>query len=393
MGMNGTPKMEDPDTTVSAPALVSARLVLNFSKAAQVYGDAMGMHDEVAKRICLLRAGLDNLRDLASLCRFAIVGESRAFARVRDELHCLAVDFRAAGLDPLPVVDEPHEDEPDDGVVLGAAVDLFAGASFVSKDCPEQRDRFVAAIVRAIEEAIAFPVVFAAEAAACLAQGDGTMVPLQAGLVIASATRRLLGGERACAPRAPAGIRRRLHCLARMWMENNPVDSFFAAISGPIVRHVVHWEDPGRDRPDDARVGDPVIVLVEPAGDACECRDLLEDCAVMFCPHAPAVVERVVRGGLQVRVPAGSQTGPIAVLKKSPDFASGQALIGRYAACFPVEWSTSIFAIARMDVWAFATAFPPPVIEILRETQQKTPAQPRSAAFMSVTAAATGGPQ
>lgn len=378
MAMDGMPTMEHPDTTVSAPALVNARLVLNFAKAAQAFGDSVGMPDEVASGVRRLRGRLDNLRDLASLCRFAIVGDSYAFVRARDALHCLSVDFSTGEVEPVPGADEPNEDEPDDRVVLGAVVDLLAGASFVSKDCPEQRDRYIAAIVRAVEQAIAFPVTFAAEAATYIYQGDGTMAPLQARLVIANATRRLLDGDQACTPRAPVEIRRRLHCLARMWMQDNPVDAFFAAVSGPQVRDVVHWEDPKRDRPDDARAGDPVTILVEhPADDdACTCNDALKDCAVMFCPHAPAPVVRTVRGGLQVRVPAGARTGPIAVLKKTPDFAPVQALIARFTACFAVEWSTSIFATARMDVWAFATAFPPPVLEIMRETRERKSQRP-----------------
>jgi hypothetical protein len=100
---------------------------------------------------------------------------------------------------------------------------------------------------------------------------------------------------------------------------------------------------------------------------------------------------------LQVRVPEGSRTGPIAVLKKSPDFTAAQALIGRYAACFPVEWSTSIFASVRMDVWAFPTAFAPPILEILpaaKETRPR-PQPPSKPALTNVPAgtAPHGGPR
>ena len=41
-------------------------------------------------------------------------------------------------------------------------------------------------------------------------------------------------------------------------MRNNPVDKFFAVIAGRNVRRIVHWEDPQRTRPDDARVGDKI---------------------------------------------------------------------------------------------------------------------------------------
>ena len=42
----------------------------------------------------------------------------------------------------------------------------------------------------------------------------------------------------------------------------NPVDLFFHTISGPRLRRIVHWEDPERRRPDAARVGDRVTLLL-----------------------------------------------------------------------------------------------------------------------------------
>jgi hypothetical protein len=349
--------MEHPETTVSALALVNQREVLYFCQAVQAYADRTGAHEEAARALRVLRARLDTLQNLASLCRLAIVGDAYSLARVTDELYCLSVDYPADPLESLPGEAEPHEDELDERVVLGPAIDLFAGAAFASKDKPEQRDRFVIGIVRAIEVAIAFPVTFSAEAATQVGHGDGTVQPLHARLVIANATQRVIDGDLACVPRVPLEIRRRLYCLARMWMQDNPVDEFFAAVAGPKVREIVHWEDPARDQPDDARVGDPVTLLLEHGATTDTCCGAPADHVVMFCPHAPAPVVRVVRGGLEVRVPEHSRTGPIAVLVKSPDFAPVKALIARYSNCFPVEWSTSIFAVVRMDVWAFPTAF------------------------------------
>jgi hypothetical protein len=372
MVMMGMPAMEHPDTTVSALPLVDSRVVLYFCNAVQAYAATTGAAGDVAPRVRTLRARLDNLRDLASLCRLAIVGDPYSFARVVDELACLAVDFPADPLETLADISEAHEDEPDDRVLLGAAVDLFAGATFVSKGKPEQRDRFIVAIVRAIEAAIAFPVTFWLEAATYVGDGDGSVQPLHARLVIANATQRLIDGDAACRPHLPKAIRRRLYCIARAWMRENPVDAFFAAVSGPRVRDIVHWEDPARERPDDARVGDPVTILVErPAGDEdCCSGDPLGGYRVMFSPHAPATVIRTVRDGLEVRVPEGSRTGPIAVLVSAPDFAPVKALIARFTACFPTEWSQSVFASVRMDVWAFPTAFGPPVLEILRDGKE-----------------------
>ena len=368
MNMAAMGTMEHPETTVSAPDLVEARLVLNFCSAVVAYGEGIGAHDEVSRQLRALRARLDYLRDLASLCRLAIVGEPQALARVIDEMYCISVDYPANPIEQIPDDIEVNEDEPDDSVVLGAFIDLLAGASFVSKNQPEQRNRFIVGIVRAVENAIAFPITFSAEAATYIGDGDSTMLPLHAKLVIANATQRLIDGDGACVPRIPNSIRQRLYCLAQKWMTGNPVDSFFAAISGPKVRYIVQWEDPNKNRPDDARVGDAVTILVETSAveGSCSCENKLENCVVMFCPHTPAPVVRVVRDGLQVYVPEGSRTGPIAVLNKSPELMPVQALVARYAKCFPVEWSTSIFAKVRMDVWAFPTAFAPPIIEIMR---------------------------
>jgi hypothetical protein len=144
----------------------------------------------------------------------------------------------------------------------------------------------------------------------------------------------------------------------------NPVDEFFKVISGPKVRRIVHWENPERVRPDDARAGDPVTLLMAEHGERCRA-DSLEGLVVMFCPHQPAPIIRRVDDGLQVRVPQFARTGPIAIVREKPDFSSVQSLIAEYAAEFPLEWGMSIFSVLRMDTWAYPVAFGPPRLEIL----------------------------
>jgi hypothetical protein len=381
------PMMEHPENTISVPPLVDDRVLLRFCKAVQSYADSVGSHDEAAQKLRALRARLDNLRGLASLSRLAIVGHPLSPARVVDEMYCLSVDFPSDPLECPGAVHELYEDEPDKRVLLAAAVDLFAGASFVSKDKPEQRNRFIVGVVRAIEDAIAFPVAFTAEAATYIGEGDGTLSPTHAKIVIANAAQRLLEGDQTCIPLAPAEIRRCLECLAFEWMCKNPVDEFFAAIAGPRLRRIVHWEDPARDRPDDARVGDRVTLLVgdrgeakvDSRGEACGGDDLTS-LGVMFSPHSPAPVVRVVDDGLQVLVPEGARTGPIAIVKKEPDFKGVQSLIAEYAARYPVAWSLSVFANVRMDVWAYPVAFGPRILEILRTPDQRKPDKPSNPA-------------
>jgi hypothetical protein len=155
----------------------------------------------------------------------------------------------------------------------------------------------------------------------------------------------------------------------------NPVTEFFKVISGPKVCRIVHWEDPSRDQPDDALVGDPVILLLRPFGGDkaesadCGCGEGLRDLGVMFCPHQPAEVVRVVENGLQVKVPESACTGPVAVVRKTPDFTSVWNLIVKYAQEYPVELASSVFSSIRMDVWAYPVAFGRPIIEI-RPTPQ-----------------------
>jgi hypothetical protein len=363
--------MEHPEDAIAVPALVDDRVLSRFCKAVQSCAVGLGLHDEAASKIRFLRTRLNNLRGLASLCRLAIVGHPRSFGRVADEMYCLSVDFPADPLEDLGE-GETKEDEQDERVILSAAVDMLAGASFVSKDKPTQRDMFILGAVRAIEDAIAFPITFSSESATYIGEGDGTESPLHASIVIANATMRLIEGDEKCIPRPPLEIRRRLERMARRWMIENPVDEFFSALSGLKLRGIVHREDQERDRPDDARVGDPVTLLVQEQspkngemGDDEFNIDDLKDYGVMFCPHTPAAVVRIVDDGLQVCVPQYARTGPIAVIKKEPDFSRTKGLIGQYAAEFSVEWNSSIFAAVRMDTWAFPDAFGPPILEIM----------------------------
>jgi hypothetical protein len=290
---------------------------------------------------------------------------------VADELNCVTIDFPCDPLERIEGEEELNEDERDTRVQLGAAIDLFAAASFCSKGRSERRDRLVVGAVRAIESAIGFPVSVSQEAATYLGEGDGTQSPLHAKLVIANAMLRLLESDKVCVPRPPAEIRRRLYCLARRWMLKNPVDLFFETISGPRVTRIVHWEDPSLPRPDDARVGDRVTLLLEreqrnkdDADSDCEERDL-SDFSVMFCTHEPAPVVRIVDDGLEVLVPERARTGPIAVVKTKPDFTPVKDLLAAYAASYVSEWSFSVFSSVRMDTWAFPSAFGGPVLEVL----------------------------
>jgi hypothetical protein len=364
--------MEHPQPTIYVPSLVDEKVLLRFCQAVQQYGDSIGSHDETGRALRLLNARLDGLRGLAVLCCLAIVGNPHSLARVADEMECLAVDFPP---DPLEDVDGPrerNEDEADGRVMLAAAVDLFAGASFANKDRPERRDRFIIGIVRAIEDAIGFPAVFADDAEAFL-DGASGQVPLHAETVIANATQRLIDGDQRCVPRAPREARRQLRCLAHKWMRSNPVDEFFRVVSGPKVRHIVHWEDPARTQPDDAREGDQVTLVVAARRDD-DCWNGNDDVAVMFCPHQPAAGVRQVNAGYQVHVPPHARTGPIAIIHPKPDFTSVKALIQDYADEFPTEWSMSIFAVRRLDMWAYPDAFGPPILEIL-PTKDERPRQ------------------
>jgi hypothetical protein len=199
-GSSGMPSgmtlMEHPENTLAVPPLVDEQVLMQFCQAIQIYADGAGMHNEAAEKLRNLQATLANLRNPAKLCRFAILDHPFAFARVIDEMHCLSVDFPS---DPLEEQDdgvgEFQEDEPDNRVQLAAAVDLFAGAAFVSKDNHCQRDRFIVGIVRAIEDAIAFPVTFAAEAARYVGQETTEFSSEYASIVIGNATQRLIESD------------------------------------------------------------------------------------------------------------------------------------------------------------------------------------------------------
>jgi hypothetical protein len=377
----GMSLMEHPENTVAVPPLVDQRVLLQFCQAVQACADGQGLHDLAARKLSELQAYLAVLRNLASLCRLAIAGQPHAFARVVDEMHCISVDYPSDPLEENGEEGEFCEDESDDRVQLAAAIDLFAGAAFVSKDDPGQRDRFMVSIVKAIESAIAFPVVFSAESAAYVGQGTGTMVPLEASTVIANATQRLLESDQQCVPRPPVEIRRHLEVLARRWMHRNPVTTFLQVLGGPTVHQIVQWEDPSREQPDNASVGDRLTLLVSQDADDLEDGrgvERLRGIRVMFCPHQPAKAMRIIENGLQVRVPEGAVTGPVALVKHAPDFHEVWNLIAEFGHAYPVEMSASIFGLVRMDVWAYPFAFGGPILEIT-----KTPKDVTADAFTS----------
>lgn len=389
-------EMEHPQRTVMSPPLVDDRALLRFCRAVQQYADTIGARDEAAVAIRRLRVNLESLRNLGSLCRLAIIGHPRSLDRVVDTMRCLARNFDEGAKSHFD-----HSDcacETTESAQLSAAIDLFAGASFASKDRPDQRNRFICGIVHAIKKAIAFPVTLSVEAATYLGEGDGSISPAHAELAMALATKNLIDGV--CFPAIPSAVENRLYCLAEDWMADNPVDRFFAAIGGPRVRRIIVWADAERECPEEACRGDTITVLVEDehAGVTREhsssnhsphqhqhshgsapscCSDDLSGYGVVFCRHQPGLSVRPLRDGFHTVVPHLALTGPVAVVKLDADLTATRALVDRYAESYRDEWLFSIFSFVRMDHWDYPSAFEPPILKI-RECRdaQKPPREP-----------------
>src|SRR6516162_7207919 len=90
--------MEHPMNTLAVPPLIDPRLLYQFCTAVQQYSVTAGRQSEADAKVAELKARLDNLTQLAQLCRLAVLGHPNSFGRVLDELLCIAVDFPA---DPL----------------------------------------------------------------------------------------------------------------------------------------------------------------------------------------------------------------------------------------------------------------------------------------------------
>jgi hypothetical protein len=370
-------EMEHPKVTTFVPPLVDERVHMRFFQAVQSYANGQGNAVEAAAKMRELQSRLSNLRNLASLCRLAFVGHPNAFHRVVDEMSYISSNFSREPLQP------PHqqaeEEKTSDRVILAAVIDLLAGAAFVSKNDLKQRDRFIVGIVRAIEAAVAFPVIFADEAASYLGQEIKALAKIDVSMVIANATQRVLQNDQKGVPQAPADIRARLEGLAQKWMRANPVTEFFNEATGPRLSGILESIQPNQ-----AQVGDLVTLHFRPSAST---EAILRDAAVMFCPHQPADVVHMLRHGLQVRVPDNALTGPIAIVRKggSPRFACVKGLLQRYADEYPVEWFYSIFSFVPMPRWAYPTAFGEPIIEI-----KQVPRSATVSAFTSSGALAEG---
>jgi hypothetical protein len=403
--------MEGIADTIFVPPLVDETVLARFCQAVQSYADSQGLHDAAAEKLAELQLRLSTLRNLASLSRLALVGHPLSFARLEDEMRCLTVDFPCGEREPCDqredeCADTPREqvflsaavdlspgstfvwqvdfpcgeresddqcekecaDTPREQVFLSAAVDLLAGATFVWKDDTNQRDRTIVAIVRGIEEAIAFPVTYAAEAATFLGVGTIALSPTHAAIVIGNATQRLIQSDRACTPQAPADIRRRLEGLACTWMRANPVTAFFDAIRGPKIHRIVRWQATLREAATQIHVGDPVTLLLHTPPDeddeARACRISLQDYGVVFTPRQRVPDPIVVDNGFQVSIPDRSRSGPVIVIPKLPDFTSVVQLLNKYRQQYPDEMNSSVFAAAHIDTWAFPIAYRYPCVTI-----------------------------
>jgi hypothetical protein len=376
--------MEHPANTLGVPPLIDDRALSRFCTAVERYAGGAGRRREADAAIAALRGRLDNLRRVAQLCRLAVLGHPRSVALLRDELRCIAIDYPADDLTVLH--DDVCEDEPGDiPVRMAAAIDLFAGASFVSEGDPEQREQLVVGLLRAIEAAICFPLAFAREAARYLGGENDALSNVHAAAVISAATNRLIENEVRCNPPVPLAVAGRLRLLAHRWLHANPVNEMFRALTGPGLDGVVVAL-----APDDVRVGDRVTLqLRAECGDCADeasagqpRRGLLEGTEfVLFCPAQPATIVGASRGFIEVIVPDGARTGPV-VLVREPDLTDLRVLVERYACEYPDDWADSLFGLIPMWKWAYPAAFGAPVVEVTQvPTRAKVKAFTRAGAL------------
>ena len=382
--------MEEAVDTVGVAPLVDDRTLSQFCEAIQKYADGAGFGDQAQEKIRDLRGRLQKLQALAQLCRHAVLGLPGACEQVRDELHCVAVDFPA---DPIVPPKECECDMDAGGQCKGsdykgpaqfaAALDLLAGAAFVSKDDPAQRDRFIVGVVRAIEEAICYPVAYASVAAAYLGIGPSMYPTVQLVALIATATSRFLEGDLQCDPRLPIRVQARLENLACKWMRANPVTELFSALTGP------RWDEALESiQPCSANVGDEVTLRLHncctdqmrntQVGNASpgniqgsrasdgSTNTSIKDLRVLFCPRQRASILQYSSGQIVVNVPPGARSGPIAIVRDFGATLLGDIvyLLNLYACEYPVEWEYSVFTLIPMWQWAYPVAFGCPHVKI-----------------------------
>lgn len=259
--------MESVADTTYVPPLVDELVLAQFCQAVQSYATGQGLSDAVTKKLISLQLRLNALRNLASLARLTLIGYTPSFGQLEGELRCLVAEFACEKPEPIEPIEACYENASLEIVLLSAAVDLFAAAAFLWRNDRTYRDRAILAIVRAIEEAVAFPASFAAEAASYIGMGTGELAPAYAALAIATATRRLLASGDVCVHSVPADVRQRLKGLALAWIEANPVTAFLEAIEGPVICRIVRWQAQQGEARVPLRAGDTLSVLVHEACD------------------------------------------------------------------------------------------------------------------------------
>jgi Galactose oxidase-like, Early set domain len=338
--------MEHAQDTVGVAPFLDDRVLATFCRAVQTYADGQGAGAYATAKLAAVQAHLQNLVDLASLCRYAVLGEPRAVARVLDEMQCIAVDFPSDPLSMQPATTMTAP--PDARTQLAAAVDLFAGAAFVSAGDHDRLQRFVLGLVRAIENAVAFPLAVADEAATYVGEGDGSLAPRHAAIAIANATQRLLENDVNCTPAAPPGFSQRLEALAQSWIEANPVTALLDALTGGAPNDTV-----ASVAPTTAKVGDAVTLQLN--GSA----TVAGDSVVMFCPHQPAEIVSSQDHQLQVVIPDSARSGPVSVVRPPTPTTLDDisALSAKFASDYPAEWALSVFTMIPLSSWAYPAAF------------------------------------
>ncbi len=362
-----------PDTMYVVP-LVDERIVLQFCKAVHLCAEDKGVGKEIEAKLNQIKLRLETIVNLATLSRYALLGEARSLLQFTDEIQCLVHEFpdHKEGShhthEPAAIQHSDgsgHSPEgagnPVTGINLAAATDLFAGATFISKGDPEKMLSYVQAIVQTVEKAVAFPLFFAKEAATYLGEGDEQVTRQHAGIVMSNAVQRLLTDHVDCSPSVPSGFHRYLSYLAEKWVKENLVTTLFDTLKKALLP--VNCFHSALVRP-----GDILEIEMEKNATSLQADEVI----VLFTPHQVAKIVSIKQQVIQVEVPRFSQTGPVLVLSKKAEglFKPVEIVENAFKHQYPNEWENSLFSSVPFNKWAYPLFFKDaPVISVTQVPQ------------------------
>jgi hypothetical protein len=333
-----------PDSTFVIP-IVDQRSLLQLKRSLESIARQAGTWQRIRHRVDNLLGDLEHLRGLATLSRYALLGDRGARSTLQLELDSLVSEQTAREVVPRNATEPAHAKtcgaEPK--VNLTALFDILLAGFMLYREDEDRYANLVKAVRARICEGLSVPLFYADSAREVEAAQGVTLPPEPARIALENLVRRLCESDRFIPP-LPEDYAQRIDLLIEFWRAPNVV----RALMETIDRNALTIASVDRTAVETAQ-----RLRIELTT---ERRLQNEELLVLFAPaYYRARVLDIDGATVEVEVPPASKHSRLLVLSRPSTDALDEIerLNGEARAALPEIWGTSALGMISFNHWSY----------------------------------------